>query len=124
MNVNVFKVAASALVFTSMLTLSTVPSQAAGGRTVGSMVVRHDDLDLSKPADVVALYARIRSASARVCGSYDHRDVRDRRSWGACYDSAVAEAVANFGYPALTSLHDADGNEPMFRERIAALPNR
>jgi len=64
------------------------------------------DLDLSKPAGAQTLYKRIKAAAAYVCGSNGrYTRLGGRKAWRACYDTAVANAVAQIDRPSLTALH-------------------
>jgi UrcA family protein len=56
--------------------------------------VRYDDIDISRDAGMRTLYARLNAAAKRVCGTYDRLNLRERRNWQQCYDSALSHAVA------------------------------
>lgn len=72
-------------------------------------VVKYADLDLSKDADVRALYARLQRASARVCGEYkDLRNLSLKRRYDACYQESLARAVDNVGHPSVKAVFAAD----------------
>src|SRR5262245_45044168 len=64
---------------------------AAGSR---SITVEYGDLELGNGLALDKLYARIAAAAKRACGDYDARSLRARAEWHACYDAAVADAVA------------------------------
>jgi UrcA family protein len=76
--------------------------------------VESRDLDLSRFADVEALYGRIRSAARSVCRA-------DRASWDVkrvlharlCVEDAIESAIAQADQPLLTTVHRA------FQERLA-----
>jgi UrcA family protein len=70
-----------------------------------STAVRYGELDLSDEAAVEALYARLAAAAQGVCGVYDLRDLRARRDWRACYEAALADAVARLPSAALAAKH-------------------
>ncbi len=78
--------------------------------------VSYEDIDLSKPADVEKLYARLRHAARKVCASYAFsvRSDADRR-WSDCVTKATSDAVSDVGNPALTARHLA-------RQRVKAWP--
>jgi UrcA family protein len=89
---NVFKVACAAAA------LGVVAAPAAHGAVTvagsGRVAVRYDDLDLRNTSGLSALHARLAAAAERVCGVYDVRDLRARRAWRACYETALDDAVA------------------------------
>jgi UrcA family protein len=73
--------------------------------------VSYADLDLSKPAGAQTLYKRIKGAAARVCGSHGRYTTLEPRSvWHKCFDTAVANAVAQIDRPTLTALHREEMN--------------
>ena len=73
---------------------------------VKSTTVSFADLDLSKAAGAQTLYNRIKVAARRVCGP------AARYTYGVpnsafikCFETAVADAVAQVDRPSLTALH-------------------
>lgn len=72
---------------------------------VRSVVVRYNDLDLSREQGSQAAYARLRSAARRVCGSVDPRDAAARLAWRTCYQTALDKAVAQLDSAQVTALH-------------------
>jgi UrcA family protein len=70
-----------------------------------SVEVRYGGLELGNRLAIEQLYARIAAAAARVCGDYDARDLRARSDWRACYDAALADAVARAPHPAVAERH-------------------
>jgi len=78
-----------------------------------STVVKYSDLDLTQSADTQRLYARLQYASQKVCASYDSRELRMQSLREACFDNALAAAVAQVNDAKLTSLHAAA--EPRIR---------
>lgn len=78
---------------------------------VPQVTVSYADLDLSKAAGAQTLYKRIKNAAARVCGSSGRYTILEgRKAWHACYDTAVANAVAQIDRPTLTALHREETN--------------
>lgn len=73
----------------------------AGDADTRSAVVEYADLALDNRAAAGKLYARIVAAAEHVCGGYDVRDLRARAEWRACYDAAVADAVARAPHAAV-----------------------
>jgi UrcA family protein len=72
---------------------------------VRSAAVEYGDLELGNGVALDRLYARLAAAAERVCGDYDARNLRARADWHACYDAALADAVARVPHTALTERH-------------------
>ncbi len=72
------------------------------------------DLELGNGVAIERLYARLAAAAERVCGNYDGRNLRERNAWQACYEAALADAIARVPHPALAERHRSQ------RERRAA----
>ncbi len=92
----------------ALLTLGGGLGQAAAETTTAntrSTAVRYGELDLSDAAAVEALYARLAAAAEGVCGVHDLRDLRARRDWRACYEAALADAVARLPNAGLAAKH-------------------
>jgi len=70
-----------------------------------SVAIQYGDLELGNRLAINRLYARIAAAAERACGTYDARDLRARNDWLACYDAALAEAVARVPQAALAERH-------------------
>jgi UrcA family protein len=78
---------------------------------VVQVTVSYADLDLSKTAGAQTLYKRIKAAAARVCGSHGrYTTLEPRKVWRNCFDTAVANAVAQIDRPTLTALHREETN--------------
>jgi UrcA family protein len=87
----------------------------AGAAAQGSSrSVQSHDLDLSRPADIEVLYARIRTAAHSVCRAdkapWDNKVVLHARR---CVEQAVDDAIAQADHPLLTTVHRG------FQERLA-----
>jgi UrcA family protein len=79
--------------------------------SVRSVTVSFADLDLSKAAGAQALYKRIKFAARRVCGSQGgYTYLASQSAWRKCYDTAVANAVADVDRPSLTALYKQESN--------------
>jgi UrcA family protein len=79
---------------------------ASAEQRVKTQAVSFADLDLSKPAGAQTLYKRIKAAARQVCGPADqYTFVVSSKTFRACYDKAVADAVAQVDRPSLTALH-------------------
>ena len=88
---------------------ATVHAADTNPATVAMTTVNYSDLDLSKDADVHALYVRLQNASERVCGSNrDLRDLRMKRLQSTCYQETLARAVDNVGHAAVKAVYAAD----------------
>ncbi|MGH8236598.1 MAG: UrcA family protein [Steroidobacteraceae bacterium] len=73
---------------------------------VKSEPVSFADLDLSKPAGAQTLYKRIQAAARRVCGPADrYTHLTPSKVFRECYETAIADAVAQVDRPSLTALH-------------------
>jgi len=62
-------------------------------------------LDLSSKAGAAILYQRIKGAAQQVCGSVDRRQLAQLARWSACYEKALADAVAQVNQPQVTALY-------------------
>jgi UrcA family protein len=74
---------------------------------VKSETVRYDDIRLSSPVGVAVLYGRLRGAAERACASLDSADLAAKARHRACYDSALATAVANVNHPGLSQYYES-----------------
>jgi UrcA family protein len=68
-------------------------------------VVRFADLDLTRPADVAALYRRIRVAARDVCDSLGERDLTLLAASRVCVRDAIDHAVSDINSPTLSRYH-------------------
>lgn len=79
-----------------------------------SSIVHIRDLDLNRPQDVAKLYHRITSAAARVCGQPSLTGSYYKTpDYESCYTDAVAQAVAHFDNPSVTSYYRQRGGDPV-----------
>jgi UrcA family protein len=69
---------------------------------VNKYIVRFPDLDLNKVDGAAVLYARLRHAAAVVC-----RPLESRTQYRACFDHAIAGAVASVNRPMLSQYHES-----------------
>lgn len=69
-----------------------------------TLVVRYDDLDLSRPADIERLYARVRFAVETLCPA-PAGDVARFVQGRACRREVLQRAVEASGIPQLSGLH-------------------
>src|SRR5690242_6432850 len=83
------------------MSLVSVRTEAAA-----SITVRFADLDLNRPEGARQLYARIRGAAERVCGTrVSAWDYGRSREWKECYEATVEDAVRRVGRAAVTAVH-------------------
>ena len=73
-----------------------------------STAVQYGELELGTGLAVERLYARISAAAERVCGDYDGRSLRERNAWQACYEAALADAIARVPHAALAERHRSE----------------
>lgn len=69
------------------------------------VTVHYADLNLESAAGIESLYARIRSAAKKVCGSAERTDLDAQSAMRTCREAAVANAVAKTGNAALAARH-------------------
>ena len=78
---------------------------APAAQAVKMQAVSYADLDLSKPAGAQTLYKRIKAAARVVCGPADHYSYMTPKAFRECFETAIADAVAQVDRPSLTALH-------------------
>ena len=80
-------------------------AQAVAAPQYDRAIVAFGDLNLDSQQGTKVLYARLRNGAEDVCSSFEGRDLFFKRLWQACFDQAVAAAVAQVNRPSLTTLH-------------------
>jgi UrcA family protein len=70
-----------------------------------AITVSYRDLDLSRPADVQALYRRLQHAAASVCMPVSQVELSRYMAWKRCYNSALDSAVLEVRSPELLALY-------------------
>jgi UrcA family protein len=93
--------AAAAAVLTVVWLAAAQPAH-ADEYAVKTTTVKYGDLNLQSEAGARALYRRLQSAAARVCGD-DYRSF----GWRQCYQKALSGAVDDVGAPTLMAVHHA-----------------
>ena len=83
-------------------TLAAATEMTADVRT---RVVQFADLDLTRSAGVMVLYARIKSAARQVCEPINARALAASQAAHECLAESIARAVADVNAPALTGYH-------------------
>ena len=95
-------------------------SDASRDSTTRSMSVNYADLNLSQPAAIDDLYARLQRAARAVCSPREIRDLGMRSNREQCYESAMGHAVANIDNPGLSELYLAQtGRSAQAESRVA-----
>jgi UrcA family protein len=79
--------------------------RAEAAAQIPSITVGYADLNLSTPAGVEALYARLRAASRSVCDVGQRRALVDVMASRSCYREVLGAAVGNANVPTLTARH-------------------
>lgn len=74
---------------------------------VKSEVVRYDDLRLTSRVGVAVLYGRLRSAAERACAPLESQQLAAKGRYRACYDDAMARAVAGVNHAGLTEYYES-----------------
>src|SRR5256884_9659311 len=72
---------------------------------VRARVVQFADLDLTRTAGVMVLYARIKSAAQEVCEPINARALAASQAARKCVAESIARVVADVNAPALTGYH-------------------
>ena len=98
-----------AAVFLSLTTGSMVAAgvAAAADRLDGDpgITVRYSRAELATPRGTALLYARLKLAAQQACPGGEALDPMRAVPGRACYDAALATAVAHIQQPRLTALH-------------------
>jgi len=76
------------------------------GQETKSEIVRYTPAALADSGGAEALYAEIEAAARRVCGEYDIKRLRARQRWNECYETALADALAQVSDRRLAGLGD------------------
>jgi UrcA family protein len=96
--------------------LATSAAMAAGADDLRSVRVSYADLDLTHPAGVAHMVARLRRASEIVCAGPDNRDLKALAAERACQQHAMTAALQQVSH-STPAAHLA----PADIERYAAL---
>lgn len=103
-------------------TLLSMNTQASGAYAPAQKAVDYSDLDLAAPADVKALYTRLRTAAKDVCGT-DTKYLRQIKRQRECYREAMASAVATVNHNSVTALYASDRSLRLV-QRKGDMPSR
>jgi len=69
-----------------------------------TVTVRYGDLNLARSEGAEALYARLRGAARKVCGTSDIRDLVASNFTKLCYERALSKAVQKIDQASLAAL--------------------
>ncbi len=86
--------------------LSVHASFANAEEITDERVVIYQESTLSNDEGAAQLYDRLQAAAREVCRGVRGRDAGSAKQYRACYDKALADAVADVNQQTLTSLHD------------------
>ncbi len=112
------------IVAPALLLAAAVAAMPAGAADAPlSVTVKYDDLNLSRPAGVNALYNRIQAAARTVCEPLARRSHLQSTAYIGCFSDAVSDAVQKVGQPALSSLYQ-DKTGKALPTRLASLETR
>ncbi len=95
-------IASGALGLAIATTAVAAPTDSA--ESLATARVSYTDLNLATDAGMGRLYARLRSASASVCGHADIRDLKAVSQEQACVAHALAGAIEQLGHANSTRL--------------------
>ncbi len=105
-NLKLIATLAGALWLTGQASLTLADPPKAPPAIEKSATVRFADLNLESPEGARALYSRIRSAAASLCGEqFSLWDGNRSREWKDCYRTTIERAVVRLNRPALTAVH-------------------
>ena len=104
----------------AIATMTGVPAlahaDAADAADAATETVRYDDLNLSTPAGVQALYHRIQSAARNVCGPSVVTGTRIvSEGWKDCVSTTVHKAIFEVNKPPLTAYYANHLRDPISR---------
>ena len=101
--------ALSALAVGALVASATLPAAADGVLVSESIEVRYGDLDLDSAGGIAQLYARLKNAAEKACGTQEYRPqaLFLARGWRTCVTAALEQGIATVDRPALTAYHAA-----------------
>ena len=99
------------------LTAIGAPALAAAPPSVPQAKVAHGDLNLDSAHGAKAMLHRIRLAAVDVCGSPAGRDSQEVLRFDACYQDAVARAVAGLDRRLVTLAYEKRGSDRTYVRR-------
>jgi UrcA family protein len=81
------------------------PLAVASAKEAPTVTVDYTKYDLNSAKDVDKLYARLRSASRRVCAPVEGNEYKRGPVWRACFNEALTRAVSQVNHEAVSALH-------------------
>jgi len=99
-------------VFAGLVIASTALTAEAGvhvrqGSAPNKIIVDYSDLDLTNQSGLNVLYARLKYAAERACGSVpESRSLETRATFKKCYDGSLNDAVVGVNVATLTAMHN------------------
>ena len=78
---------------------------AASHGVIVSAPINTSGLDLSRPADVLTLYKRVKGAAEYLCGTSNRVGLAPADDPKGCYETALADAIRSARLPMLTRLY-------------------
>jgi UrcA family protein len=99
--------------------IGSAPASAGPVMETRSEKVSYADLNVGSLAGAETLYKRIQGAARKVCSPSDGTVGTDQfREWKRCYQTAIANAVAQANIPMLAAVHSNNGGG---EQRLASL---
>ena len=74
------------------------------------VTVAYADLDISSDSGAAALYARLKAASEKACGTEGYRSSRSikaNQAAHACYDELMGRLVSRLSNDKVTAIHES-----------------
>jgi len=94
------------LLIAAALALASSFAQADALVNVKTETVRYDDIRMTSPVGIAVLYGRLRGAADRACAAGESsQDLAQKARFKACYDDALARAVASVNNVQLTAYY-------------------
>ena len=103
MTVNTFTRTMVLVLPLSFAAVLSTRAAAAEPDNVPRIVVSYNDLNLDHPEGISALYARLHTAANSVCQTMPSSDPFEQMKQHACFEKALAAAIAKIGNPNLTA---------------------
>lgn len=104
MNRQRLAILSAVLVLTSGVAAADADGTRANQRT-RSVVVSYETASLGQDTGAQALHERLEAAARHTCGTLEAKDLRARREWQTCYETALNDAVARVGHERLASVN-------------------
>jgi UrcA family protein len=108
----------------AMLSAFVATSASAGESNdqVRSETVKFDDLNLSAPAGVAALYQRVHAAATHVCADEQTGDLASWKRFKSCINQAEGRAVKGINAEAFTAYYQMKTGQQPKATLVANMP--